>query len=170
MFNLGDKVFYPLHGAGTIKSIENREILGEQIQYYIISMPGDVTIMVPTDKAQNLGLRNIVSKDEAVKVLKDLTEDMINMSDNWSERYQENKEILKTGDIESIAEIYKSLSFRNKEKNLSTTEKKLMFNAKQVLFSELSLSLDTTEKDIENQVKNIFTEYDMQLKQDTEQK
>lgn len=138
MFNEGDKIFYPMHGAGVIDRIEEKTILGKDEKYYIIKMPGEVTIMVPHDHAEELGLRHLVSKEQAKEVLGILLEDTTDMSEKWSKRYNDNKERLKTGDLFEIADIYRNLSFRNKEKNLSTSEKKMFLNAQQVLISELS--------------------------------
>lgn len=138
MFNQGDKIFYPMHGAGVIDRIEEKTILGKDEKYYIIKMPGEVTIMVPHDHAEELGLRHLVSKEQAKEVLGILLEDTTDMSEKWSKRYNDNKERLKTGDLFEIADIYRNLSFRNKEKNLSTSEKKMFLNAQQVLISELS--------------------------------
>lgn len=158
MYNIGDNVFYPLHGAGTIKSIEERQILDQNEKYYIISMPGEVTIMVPVSNADKLGLREVVSKDEANAILKDLTTETVISNEKWSERYQENKDKLKTGDIEEISDIYKKLSLRNRKKNLSTSEKKMLLNAKQVLFSELSASLDTPYESLETEIETLIDE------------
>lgn len=138
MFNEGDKIFYPMHGAGVIDRIKEKTILGKDEKYYIIKMPGEVTIMVPHDHAEELGLRHLVSKEQAKEVLGILLEDTTDMSEKWSKRYNDNKERLKTGDLFEIADIYRNLSFRNKEKNLSTSEKKMFLNAQQVLISELS--------------------------------
>ena len=138
MFNEGDKIFYPMHGAGVIDRIEEKTTPGKDEKYYIIKMPGEVTIMVPHDHAEELGLRHLVSKEQAKEVLGILLEDTTDMSEKWSKRYNDNKERLKTGDLFEIADIYRNLSFRNKEKNLSTSEKKMFLNAQQVLISELS--------------------------------
>ena len=87
MFNIGDKVVYPLHGAGVIESIEEKSILDEKQSYYIIKMPGEVKVMVPTVKAEDIGVRNIIDKDSALKVIKVLEEESTEMSMNWNNRY-----------------------------------------------------------------------------------
>ena len=76
MFNIGDKIVYPMHGAGTIDSIEEKDILGEKQAYYIIKMPGEVKVMIPTSKAEQVGVRNIIGKEEASKV-------MTVLGENW---------------------------------------------------------------------------------------
>lgn len=163
MYKVGDTVFYPMHGAGKIKEIKDIEILDQKETYYIISMPGDVTIKVPTEKAEDLGLRNIIAEDEALNILDDFKDSSTDMNEKWSERYQENKEKLKTGDINEISNIYKSLSLRNRRKNLSTSEKKMLNNTRQVFFTELSASLDKPLDEVENEIDTLldktFDEY-----------
>ena len=75
MFNVGDKIVYPMHGAGTIDSIEEKDILGEKQAYYILKMPGEVKVMIPTAKAEEVGVRNIINKDSADKLFKVLAQD-----------------------------------------------------------------------------------------------
>ena len=99
MFNVGDKVAYPMHGAGTIVSIDKKNILDEEIEYINISMPGGVKVMVPRNQASKQGLRNIISKDEINKVFTVLENDETVMSDNWNKRYRDNMDKMKSGDI-----------------------------------------------------------------------
>ena len=152
MFNVGDKVVYPMHGAGKIQSIEERAI-GDEIQsYYIIKMPGEVKVMVPTAKAEANGLRYIIDKETAGKVINVLQEDCTEMSDKWNKRYRENVEKIKTGNIYEVADIVRNLAFKQKNKSLSTTEKKMLLNAKQILVSELVLVEDKDREEVENLV------------------
>lgn len=150
MFNVGDKVVYPMHGAGTIESIEEKEILGEKQNYYIIKMPGEVKVMVPTSKAENIGVRNIIDKESATNIFKVLTADTTEMSANWNKRYRENMDKMKSGDAYEIADVVRNLSFKQKEKVLSTGEKKMLLNAKQILVSELSIVNKTAPEQIES--------------------
>lgn len=164
MFNVGDNIVYPMHGAGTINSIEEKEILGEKQQYYIIKMPGEVMIMVPTAKAESMGVRNVIDKQNANSVLNVLEKDETEMSNNWNKRYRENLDKMKTGDIYEVADVVRNLSFKQKEKGtLSTGEKKMLTNAKQILVSELVLaehsSKDEIEKLIDNKIDMSFKEY-----------
>ena len=155
MFKVGDKIVYPMHGAGTIDSIEEKEILGEKQQYYVINMPGEVKIMVPTAKAQSMGVRSVVDKKGANKALQILEQDETEMSDNWNKRYRDNLEKLKTGDIYQVAEVVRNLSFKQKEKGmLSTGEKKMLGNAKLILVSELVLAEHSTQDGIEKLITN----------------
>lgn len=163
MFNVGDKIVYPMHGAGTIDAIEEKDILGEKQNYYIIKMPGEVKVMVPTNKAEEVGVRNIINKDEAAKVMSVLGENETEMSQNWNKRYRDNMDKMKSGNIYEVADVVRNLSFKQKEKGLSTGEKKMLNNAKQILVSELVLaehaSQDEVEKLVENKINISFDEY-----------
>lgn len=165
MFNIGDKIVYPMHGAGTIDAIEEKNILGEKQNYYIIKMPGEVKVMVPTDKAEEVGVRNIIGKEEAAKVMSVLGENETEMSQNWNKRYRDNMDKMKSGDIYEVADVVRNLSFKQKEKGLSTGEKKMLNNAKQILVSELVLaehaSQEEVEKLVENKINISFDEYKM---------
>ena len=154
MFNVGDKIVYPMHGAGTIDAIEQKDILGEKQDYYIIKMPGEVKVMVPTSKAEEIGVRNIIDKEKAGKVLEILEENETEMSNNWNKRYRDNMEKMKSGDIYEVADVVRNLEFKQKEKGLSTGEKKMLNNAKQILVSELVLAEHASQEDVEKLVEN----------------
>ena len=160
MFNIGDKIVYPMHGAGTIDSIEEKDILGEKQSYYILKMPGEVKVMVPIAKAEQVGVRSIIDKGVADKVFKVLEQDETEMNKNWNKRYRDNMDKLKSGDIYEIADVVRNLSFKQKEKGLSTGEKKMLNNAKQILVSELVLAehsnTDEIEEIVENKINNSF--------------
>ena len=161
MFNVGDKVVYPMHGAGVIDAIEEKDILGTKQAYYILKMPGEVKVMVPTAKAEEIGVRNIIDKDSAEKVFRVLESDETEMSMNWNKRYRDNMEKMKSGDIYKIADVVRNLSFKKKEKGLSTGEKKMLNNAKQILVSELVLTEHSTQDEIEKMVDSkISTSYE----------
>ena len=154
MFNVGDKIVYPMHGAGTIDAIEEKDILGEKQSYYIIKMPGEVKVMVPTNKAEQIGVRNIIGKEEATKVFEILEENETEMSSNWNKRYRDNMDKMKSGSIYEVADVVRNLSFKQKEKGLSTGEKKMLYNAKQILISELVLAEHSTQDEVEQLVDN----------------
>ena len=162
MFNVGDKVVYPMHGAGIIQDIEEKDILGEKTSYYIIKMPGEVKVMVPTSKAEEIGMRNIIDVETASKVFKVLETDSTEMALNWK-RYRDNMEKMKSGDIYEIADVVRNLSFKQKERGLSTGEKKMLLNARQILVSELTLAENTQKEKIEelvdNKIDKSFEEY-----------
>jgi len=154
MFNVGDKIVYPMHGAGTIDAIEEKDILGEKQSYYIIKMPGEVKVMVPTNKAEQIGVRNIIGKEEASKVFEILEENETEMSANWNKRYRDNMDKMKSGSIFEVADVVRNLSFKQKEKGLSTGEKKMLSNAKQILVSELVLAEHASENEVEDLINN----------------
>lgn len=158
MFNVGDKVVYPMHGAGIIESIEEKAILDERQSYYIIKMPGEVKVMVPTAKAEEIGVRNIIDKVQAQKVIEVLEHESTEMSMNWNKRYRDNMEKMKTGNIYEVADIVRNLSFKQRDKGLSTGEKKMLLNAKQILVSELVLVEDKDKNEIEELVEGKINE------------
>ncbi len=154
MFNVGDEIVYPMHGAGVIDAIERKNVLNEETDYYIIAMPGEVKVMVPTEKAEEIGVRNIIDKNDVSKVLNILEEDETEMSDNWNKRYRDNMDKMKSGDIYEVADVVRNLSFKQKEKGLSTGEKKMLNNAKQILISELVLAENVPQSEIEKIIDN----------------
>ena len=154
MFNVGDKIVYPMHGAGVIDAIEEKDILGEKQAYYILKMPGEVKVMIPTAKADEVGVRNIIDKDSADKVFGVLEKDETEMDKNWNKRYRDNMEKMKSGDIYEIADVVRNLSFKQKEKGLSTGEKKMLNNAKQILVSELVLAEHSSQDEVEQLIDN----------------
>lgn len=154
MFSVGDKIVYPMHGAGTIDSIEEKDILGEKQSYYILKMPGEVKVMIPTSKAEEVGVRNIIDKSAADSVFTVLEQDETQMEDNWNKRYRNNMDKMKSGDIYEIAGVVRNLSFKQKEKGLSTGEKKMLNNAKQILVSELVLAEHSSQDEVEEMVEN----------------
>lgn len=161
MFNIGDKVVYPMHGAGVVDSIEEKDILGEKQAYYILKMPGEVKVMVPTAKAEQVGVRGIIDKSAAEKVFGVLEANETEMSMNWNKRYRDNMDKMKSGDIYEVADVVRNLSFKQKEKGLSTGEKKMLNNAKQILVSELVLTEHATQDEIEQMVDSkISTSYE----------
>ena len=150
MFNIGDKVVYPMHGAGVIESIEEREILGEKQKYYIMKMPvGDIQVMVPTASAEKVGLREVIQCEDADRVLNVLSSEQTAMNTNWNKRYRENMDRIKNGKILEVAEVVKNLAHKSSDKGLSAGEKKLYNNAKQILISELVLANQGTKAEVE---------------------
>ncbi len=153
MFKVGDNIVYPMHGAGTIESIEEKEVLGEKQKYYIMKMPvGDVKVMVPIKNAEMIGVRDVIGNDTAEGVLDVLGKETATITSNWNKRYRENMEKMKSGDIYEVAEVVRTLSFKQKEKGLATGEKKMLLNAKQILVSELVLAEATDKENVEKMI------------------
>jgi len=151
MFVVGDKIVYPMHGAGIIEEIEDKKILGESRRYYILRFSfGDLTIMLPVDSCDDLGIRSIVSDEKLIQVIGTLQDKSSIMSANWNRRYRENMDKLKTGDVLLVAEVVRNLMRTDREKKLSTGEKKMLINAKQILSSEIILIKDIDIKEANN--------------------
>ncbi len=149
MFQVGDKVVYPMHGAGIIESIEEREVLGEIRQYYVMHLPvGNMKVFVPLNSVGHLGLRDVIAQSEIQAVLAVLKSENIPTTLAWNRRYRANLEKIKSGDILEVADVVRSLSCREKEKGLSTGEKKMYENACQILVSELVLAEASEEDDV----------------------
>jgi len=161
MYHVGDKIVYPMHGAGIIESIEEREVLGKKQQYYIMRMPsGDMTAMIPTNGCDEIGVRFVISPEEAKNVLETFKTLPIYEDNNWNKRHRENMLKIKSGDIYQVLNVVKDLMYRDRAKGLSTSERKMLSNAKQILISELVLSSVAGKSDIENiitdTVENLF--------------
>ena len=155
MYKIGEKIVYPMHGAGVISDIEEREILGELRQYYVLKIPhGDMKIMIPTDKCEEIGVRDVIDKDDIDDVLAILGAPSTPMPSNWNHRNRENMEKLKTGKISEVAEVVRNLTRVEFTKHLSTGEKKMLTNAKQILVSELVLAEHASQSEVEELVDN----------------
>ncbi len=160
MYNIGDKVVYPMHGAGVIEAIEEREILGEIHKYYIVRLPisGEMTLMLPLDKCDEIGVRNVISAEEAAKVLEAFRTVEVESDSNWNKRHRENMVKIKSGDIYRVLGVVKELMYRDKIKGLSTSERKMLNNAKQIVVSELVLSAVADKEDIESIISDTVDE------------
>jgi CarD family transcriptional regulator len=145
------KVVYPSQGVGIIKAIQDKPFKGSKIPYYVIYLEvSDMTIMVPVDKAAELGIRPIVGKDEALKALELISEDFEPVTSDWKLRYQTNLELLKKGSVLDIATIVRSLYHRSKVKALPILERKLYDSAMKLLEDEISCSLRKPKEEVEN--------------------
>lgn len=138
MFKVGDNIVYPMYGAGIITDVVDKDFLGEVRQYYCVSLPYcRMEASVPVDNCEKLGVRTIIDKskiDEVIEVLHGETEPM---NPNWNKRYRDNTDRMRTGDILEVAAVVRNLVRADREKPLSTGEKKLLSTAKQILESEL---------------------------------
>lgn len=146
LFKIGDKVVYPMHGAGVIEAIEENEVLGERRQYYVLRLPvGDMKVMIPINNGGGVGLREVIDTEGVERVLGILHEQSSAMSPNWNRRYRANLEKIKSGNIYEVAEVVRNLIKRDREKGLSSGERKMMENARQILISELVLATELEE-------------------------
>ena len=140
MFSIGDKIVYPMHGAGIIQDIEEKEILGDKANYFILQLPiGDMKLMIPVNNSEELGLRDIVDDKIIDEILDVLGQGQDEDENNWNKRYRKNMDRIKTGDIFEVAAVVRNLFLLDDEKGLSTGEKNMLNNAKQILMSEIVL-------------------------------
>ena len=148
MFDVGDKVVYPHHGAGTVVKKEKREVLGQTREYLTIQiLHNDMTVNVPVENAEKVGLRTVIDEDLVNTVVKALTAGESEMPKNWNRRFKHNRDKMKTGDIFELAEVVKNLSLRDHEKGLSTGEKQMFVKAKKILASELMYAKAVDEEE-----------------------
>ena len=159
MYNIGDNVVYPMHGAGTIDKIEERHILEQTRSYYVLRFDTDgMKVMVPVDNVANSGLRSVVSESECNTIMENFKNDIeVEDSTNWNRRYRENMDKIKTGDVFSTAEVVKSLVLRDKRKGLSSGEKKMLVTAMQILVSELSIVMDIKASKLEKTITDLIS-------------
>jgi len=150
VFRKGDRVMYPHHGAAVIKDLVELEVFGKRRTYLKLCLPhGDLSIMVPVDSTEQVGLRGVVSRDEVDKVFDLLREDEGWMPGIWGQRYKTNLAKLISGDIYQVAEVVRDLSLREIGKGLSPAEKRMLAKAREILISELTFALDSTEENAE---------------------
>lgn len=141
MYKIGDRVIYPMQGAGKIVAIEKKEIYGQICEFYILQMPiANIRISIPVKNIDSKGIRPVMSKEDGRRVLEILRSESTHMSENWSQRYRENMENLKSGDPFEMAEIIRNLQIRDMEKGLSASEKKMLSKTKKMLISELIIA------------------------------
>ncbi len=157
MFHIGDKIFYPMHGAGVIEDIVEKEILGEKKQYYVMKIPcSNMEISIPAANIETIGVRRIIDANTAAAVMDYLRTQEVDYNNNWNVRYRENLSKVKCGDIFEICSVVKSLMLRERVKNLSTGERKMLTSAKNILVSELLLSLNSSYDAVDAQIDEII--------------
>ena len=147
MFQIGDLVCYPMHGVGIVESIEEQSVLGETAKYYMLRfVMGRMTAMVPVASAESVGLRALADVCDCEKVVEYLKEDgCLTESDNWNQRYRDNLDKLRQGDVFDVAAVVKCLIRRDKERGLSAGERKMYLTARQVLVAELAAATGKEE-------------------------
>ena len=159
MYKVGDKVVYPHHGAGTVVKKELREVLGEKREYLTIKiLHNDMTVNVPSENAEKVGLRRVIGEKEVTVVLKALTGGSTEMPKNWNRRFKHNRDKMKTGDIFEMAEVVRNLAQRDQEKGLSTGEKQMFSKAKRILASELMYAKNMDEDEAREFLEEVLEE------------
>jgi CarD family transcriptional regulator len=158
-YSVGDTVVYPHHGAAIIESKQQRELKGEKREYLVLRLTyGDLTLMVPADSCEEVGIRDVVSKKEVEKVLGVLRAPEEKSPKNWSRRFKANYEKLRSGDIYQVAEVVRNLATREKDKGLSAGERRMLTKAKQILLSELAVAIKKDEQKAEELVEKTLVE------------
>ncbi len=150
MFQIGDKLVHPMHGAGVVDSIVQKKVDGVVRDYYVMKLPKRaMVVMIPTDNCEAIGIRPVVGQDEADSVLAAIPGIQIEMTSNWNRRYRENMERLKSGDLLEVARVVKGLTQRDGKRGLSTGERKMLHSARQILISEIVLSKSLSYEAVE---------------------
>ncbi|MER3395673.1 MAG: CarD family transcriptional regulator [Acidimicrobiia bacterium] len=152
-YKIGDKVVYPHHGAAVIQKRERRVLDGKRRSYLVLRLASsDLTLMVPEDKTEDIGIRQVISKEDVKKVFKVFKQPDNSPSTNWSRRYKANIEKLKSGDVFEVAEVVRNLAIRDKERGLSTGERRMFSRAKEILVSELCFALNCDPEQAEREL------------------
>ena len=158
MFKVGDLAVYPAQGVGRIEAIETREISGQKLNYYIMKiLENNMTIMIPVNNVESVGVRDIIDNEEVAKVY-DIMKKRDIPADNqtWNRRYREYMEKIKTGSVYDVAEVLRDLYLLKEDKELSFGERKMLDTAQSLLLTELSIAKKTDENAIMSEIKAIF--------------
>ena len=148
MFRPGDMLSYPMHGICVVEAIEEKEVLGERKSYYMLRLRSDrMSAMIPVDKADEVGLRPVIPREDCEQVLRLLRAVPCEENDNWNQRYRENLTKLKGGDIFQVAEVVNCLNHRDAQRGLSSGERRMLLTARKVLVMELSAASGLPEKE-----------------------
>jgi len=159
MYRISDQIVHPMHGAGVIEDIVEKNISGEKRDYYVLRLStGSVTVMLPVNACDSIGIRTVMSAAEAEAFLAILPEIPVEDDSNWNRRYRENMDKIKSGDLKAVACVIKSLMAREARKPLSTGERKMLTSAKQILVSELMLATGRTAPEIEAEIRRSISE------------
>ena len=161
-FAVGDKVVYPHHGAAIIEGKEKRVFDGVKTDYFVLRITyGDLKVSIPVDKADEIGLREVINDEEVEEVFTVLRKKEARMPTNWSRRFKNHVEKLKSGDIYQVAEVVRNLSIREADKGLSAGEKRMLARARQILVSELTFALNVDEETAELRLDEVLAGRDV---------
>ncbi len=153
MFQPGDKIVHPMHGAGVVDSIVSKKVNGVTRDYYVLKLPvGGMVVMIPTTSSQEIGVRPVMDAKEADAVIAAIPGIQVDMTPGWNQRYRENAVRLKSGDLIEVATVVKGLSRRDETRGLSTGERKMLHTARQILLSELVLAQSATYEEMEQRI------------------
>lgn len=153
MFSIGDLIVHPMHGAGVIDDIVREKVAGALQEYYVFKMPmGGLILKIPTANAHVIGVRGILSREQVESLMDAIPGIPVETNANWNKRYQENMMRLKSGDLYEVARVIKALMHRDLLRGLSTGERKMLHNAKQIILSEIVLVESCDYKEIESRL------------------
>ena len=159
MLAVGDKVVYPMHGAGIIEAVEEHEVMGERREYFILTMPcGGMRVMIPLDNVEHVGLREVICETEVDQVFFTLRTAPPQPCVNWNRRFNINLAKIKSGNIHEVAEVVRNLTIQDRAKKLSTGERRLLDTARQILVSELVLVCRKDAELIAKRLDSVFDE------------
>jgi CarD family transcriptional regulator len=163
-FAVGDKVVYPHHGAAIIEGKEKRAFDGKKTDYFVLRITyGDLKVSIPVEKADEIGLREVINDEEVEEVFAVLRKKEARMPTNWSRRFKNHVEKLKSGDIYQVAEVVRNLSLREADKGLSAGEKRMLARARQILVSELTFALNVDEETAELRLDDVLAGRDVPI-------
>ncbi len=150
MYQVGDKIVHPMHGAGVIDDIVKKKMNGVTRDYYSLKLPvGSMMVLIPTEHTEKIGVRPVIDPQKADEVINSIRGIDVDMTQNWNHRYRENMLRLKSGDLTEVIRVVKGLMLREGNRGLSTGERKMLNSAKQILISELVLSKNSSYEDME---------------------
>ena len=153
MFQVGDKIVHPMHGAGVVDSIVSKKVNGVVREYYLLKIPvGGMLVMIPTTNSEEIGVRPVVNSAEADRIIASIPDIEVDMTANWNRRYRENMLRLKSGDLTEVARVVKGLALRDTDRGLSTGERKMLHSAKQILISEIVMCQSSSYEDVEARI------------------
>lgn len=158
IFKIGDNAVYPSHGVGVVRGIQEKDLGGRKKYFYVLQLlENGSTILIPTDKVKDVGLRSIIAKKDVSKIYRILKATEVAVDNQtWNRRYREYMEKIKTGSVYEIAEVLRDLYRLKTEKDLSFGERKMLDTAKTLLVKELSLAQQIKEEIVENELREIF--------------
>ena len=158
MYKKGDYVVYPLHGVGQVVDVTKKTVMGKNQEYYIIDLINTkMTVMVPSKKKDDIALRHIISKKEVSKIIRLLKKDYVEQEEDWKIRYQNNLLKIKSGAINSVAEVCRNLYKRARDKELSIMERKLYESAYSLVINEVALAKGVSLEDASNQISDVLS-------------
>ena len=153
MYLVGDKVVHPMHGAGVIRDIVEERLAGQRKRYYVFSLPvGELVLKIPTESCEKIGIRELSTVGSIEKLIRQIPDLPVDATANWNQRYRENMDRLKSGQLTEVARVIKTLMWRDRSRGLSNGERKMLHSAKQILLSEVVLVEDSDYRETEQRI------------------